>query len=159
MATRAHNITRAWDAVVIMDYLAGTQRSRDYKLREIVADAAANQSKILVSRLATAEVAFFGNDRNEHVVEPEIVKFFSSTVIVVADVTDAVARLARRLVRDFRFDGADAVHVATAILFGVPRIETFDGNMIRSGISTQQDGTLDIEIVNPTLDVQQVPFI
>ena len=155
MPTRSQNIARAWDAMVIMDYLAGTQRARDYKLREIVVEASANDSKILVSRLATAEVAFLGNDRTEDVVEPEIVKFFSSSVIVVADVTDGVAKLARSLVRDFRFDGADAVHVATALLFGVPRIETFDRQMIQAGASMQQDGTHEIEIVNPKLDGQQ----
>ena len=90
MPNEVHNITRAWDAVVITDFLAGTDRGSKFDLREIVGEASENRTKILVSRLATAEVAYFGISREHDEVEPHVVAFFSSNVILVADVTDAI---------------------------------------------------------------------
>ncbi len=154
MTIEALNISRAWDAVVITYFLAGGERARSLNLQEIVREAMENQSKILVSRLATAEVAYFGDNRNHDEVEPDIVAFFASDAIVVADVTDAITRLARRLVREFRFDGADAVHVATAVHFEVPRIETCDLRMLRAGELMRHSGRYATDVVEPTFNGQ-----
>ena len=154
MAVETLQIVRAWDAVVITYFLAGGEHARRLKLDEIVRETAANQSKILVSRLATAEVAYFGNNRNHDEVEPHIVAFFASNAIMVADVTDAITKLARRLVRDFRFDGADAVHVATAVHFEVPSIETCDSQMLGAGERMRNSGRYMTEVVEPTYSGQ-----
>ena len=44
-------IARAWDAVVVLDYLAGTERSKHHQLMDIVANEENSGRKILVSRL------------------------------------------------------------------------------------------------------------
>ena len=149
-------IIRAWDAVVVIDFLEGNQRSKDYRLRDIVADDDNNGRRILVSRFCTAEVAYFGSDTSNAAVEETIVGFFDSEIVVVAELTDEIAKIARDLTREFRFGAADAVHVATAIYHGVPLIETFDCGMLQRGQRLNEAGKYGIDIARPALSGQSM---
>lgn len=142
---------RAWDSVVVLDFLEGTQRSADHNLLDIVANEEHEGRRILVSRLCTAEVAFFGDNRNNPAAEISIVDFFKSEAIMIAELTEEIAAIARGLVRDFRFDGADAVHVATAVYHGASLIETFDDRMLRRGNDMKTSSRFNTEVVTPSL--------
>ncbi len=142
---------RAWDSVVVLDFLAGTRRSKDHNLLDIVANEDNEGRKILVSRLCTAEVAFFGRRRNSGAAERAIVDFFKSDTILIAELTEAIAAIARSLVREFRFDGADAVHIATAVHHGASLIETFDDRMLSRGRGMKTSVKFNTEVVKPSL--------
>ena len=149
-------IARAWDAVVVLDYLAGTERSKHHQLMDIVANEENSGRKILVSRLCTAEVAYFGPDRLSAEAECAIVDFFNSDTVLIAELTEEIAATARRLVREFRFDGADAVHVATAIEHGVSIVETFDCRMLTRGGEMKAAGEYDTIVTKPSFSGQSM---
>ena len=149
-------IARLWDAVVVLDYLDGSQRSKEYQLKDIVANEENSGRKILVSRFCTAEVAYFGPDRLSADAERTIVDFFNSDTVLIAELTGDIAMTARSLVRKFRFDGADAVHVATAIEHGVAALETFDCRMLKQGLEMKVAAKYDTIVTKPSFSGQSM---
>ncbi len=149
-------IARLWDAVVVLDYLDGSQRSKVYQLKDIVANEENSGRKILVSRLCTAEVAYFGPDRLSAEAERAIVDFFNSDTVLIAELTGDIAKTARSLVREFRFDGADAVHVATAIEHGVSVFETFDCRLLKQGMEMKVGAKYDTIVTKPSFSGQSM---
>ena len=152
---KGNKIARAWDSTTIVYYLGRHQLSEKHGLNDIVDQVFRNNEQILVSQLALAEVAYFGNSRVTSEVEPIIVEFFGQDFIKVATFTDEIARVARSLVRNFRFKGADAVHIATAIANEVKTLETFDSGMLQRGEMIERSGIYNLEIQIPQHSGQQ----
>lgn len=152
---QVNKISRAWDSTTIVYYLGKHQLSEKHRLNEVVDQVFKNNEQILVSQLALAEVAYFGNSRVTNEVEPIIVEFFGQDFIKIASFTDEIARVARSLIRNFRFKGADAVHVATAITNQVKTLETFDNGMLQRGELIKHSDTYNLDIQTPQHSGQQ----
>ena len=148
-------IVRCWDSSTIVHYLAGTNESQNTHLADIVRETEERNQRILVSRLATAEVAHLGNPQDVLTAETAIRRFFTRDAVFVAELTAPIATLARSLVRNFRFKGADAVHIATAIANEVKTLETFDSGMLQRGKLIERSDIYNLEIQIPHHSGQQ----
>lgn len=83
-----------------------------------------------MSVLAEVEVAKLGGV-DDTKAEAMIREFFGRNYIVSAAIDRLVAEKAREIVRRYRVRGADAVHLATAVVHGVAVFETFDDPLIK----------------------------
>jgi predicted nucleic acid-binding protein len=136
---------RLWCACVVIDYLKGTERAQP--CNEIIEHAERGETEIVVSILAHAEVAMVYRDGTD---EARIAEFFSRAYIVSAQLTRAVAEEARRLVREgLMKKPLDAVHAATATLYHIPVIETFN---VKDFIQVQGAGTPPVGVREPLWD-------
>ncbi len=122
-------IARLWDSSVVVDYLAGKPRAVPHA-RPIVDSARRGEAQIWVSTFAHVEVALL-EGFSETNAEAIVVHFFNQDYIVSVALDPTVSEIARRLVRRFRVKGKDAVHIASAIRWGVATFETFDTELIR----------------------------
>jgi predicted nucleic acid-binding protein len=121
-------IARVWDACVITDYLAGKPRAEAHA-RLIVDAARRGEVQIWTSMLAHVEVAFLeGADDAQS--ERLIVDFLNEDYVFPITVDPSVAEVARKVVRQFRIKGKDAVYVASAIQWRVRTFETFDAQLV-----------------------------
>ena len=139
---------RLWDSCVIIDYLAGRAEVAE-ACKKIIAQAERGELEIVVSSIATIEVAYLeGSDDQDS--EARIRELFGRNYIVPVGIDVQVASLARRLVRKYRsgpkLKPPDAAHLATAIQWGIPVIETTDPDLLRLD---RQEGEPPITIRRP----------
>lgn len=121
------------DSSVVIGYLAG-----DYGIElvceEIIQQAERRETEILVSQLAKAECAYLRYESHEDG-ERLIAAFFARRYVVGVALDDEVAALSRHLVRKYLYISKlrppDAVHLASAIIAGVPFLETKDPDLLR----------------------------
>lgn len=137
---------RLWDANVPLDYLSGNSRVQpDCDL--IIEQAERGQLEIVVSTIAEAEVAYIeGYSASDS--EAKIREFFSRDYVVVAGVDSPIARIARGLIRDWKLKPADAIHLATAIRWHIPILETSDPDLRK----------LDGKVGNPLIVIQKPTY-
>ena len=124
---------RLWDSCVIIDYLVGRTEVAESCLN-IIEQAERGEIEIVVSALATIEVAYLqGFDDQDS--EAKIREFFGRSYIIPAAIDVRVASLARDLIRKYKLGPKlkppDAAHLATAIQWGVPVIESTDPDLLR----------------------------
>ena len=124
---------RLWDSCVIIDYLAGRADVAE-PCSEIIEQAERGEIEIVVSVIATIEVAYLaGSDDRDS--EARIRELFGRSYIIPAAIDVRVASLARHLVRKYRtspkIKPPDAAHLATAIQWNVPVVETTDPDLLR----------------------------
>ena len=124
---------RLWDSSVVIGYLAGSPEvAEDSTL--IIEQAEHGDLEIVVSAMATIEVAYLeGLDDQDS--EAMIREFFGRSYIIPVSIDVRVASIARDLVRRRRngpkTKPPDAAHLATAIQWGIPLIETTDPDLLR----------------------------
>lgn len=124
---------RLWDASVIIGYLAGQQDLAEV-CENIIERAEPGEVEIVVSAMATIEVAYLqGLDDQDS--EAKILELFSREYIIPAAIDVRVASIAREIVRKYkggpRIKPPDAAHLATAIQWGIPVVETTDLDLLR----------------------------
>ena len=124
---------RLWDSSVVIGYLAGYPETAE-DCRLVIEQAERGELEILVSAMATIEVAYLAGSDDEDS-ELKIREFFSRDYIIPVGIDVRVASIARDLVRRHRtapnLKPPDAVHLATAIQWNVPVIETTDTDLLR----------------------------
>ena len=142
---------RLWDSCVLIDYLAGSAEVAE-ACNKIIAQAEMGVLEIVVSAMATIEVAYLegSNDQDS---EARIRELFGRSYIIPVAIDVQVASASRRLVRKYRSDPKskppDAAHLATAIQWGIPVIETTDPGLLRlDGL----EGTPPIRIRRPVYE-------
>lgn len=122
---------RLWDSNVVIGYLAGQQDLQpDCDL--IIEQATNGELEIVVSFMAQIEVAFL-EGMPEAEAEARIQEFFSREYIIPVAFDVAVARITRGLIRRLRPRGIkppDATHLAAAVLWNIPIIETTDPDLL-----------------------------
>lgn len=120
---------RLWDACVVLAYLSGDKQV-DPDCGLIINHAAQGGLEIMVSTIAEAEVAYLPGISSADS-EAKIREFFSREYVVVASFDSPIARIARRLIRDHGpgLRAADAVHMATALQWHIPILETIDPDL------------------------------
>ncbi len=140
---------RLWCSCLVIDYLSGAARNKD-ECESIITAAKAGEIEIAVSALALAEVAYLG-DEGADVAEAKIAEFFRRDYVVVAQLDFEVGEEARRLVRAYKDDPKlkplDAAHLAAAIRYRIPLLETEDDDLLRLD---NQEGTPPVRIRRPT---------
>lgn len=124
---------RLWDSCVVIDYLGGNDAVAE-ACSNIIAQAERGEIEIVVSALATVEVAYLrGLDDQDS--EATIAELFGRDYMIPAAVDVRVAAEARRLIRKYRngpkIKPADATHLATALQWNIPIIETTDPDLLR----------------------------
>ncbi len=139
---------RLWDSCVVLDYLAGRPEVGE-TCSQIIAQAENRELEIVVSVVATIEVAYLDGSAHQES-EDRIREFFGRAYIVPVAIDARVAEIARRLVRTYRADPKikpfDATHLATAIQWRIPVIETTDRGLLRFD---QREGEPRITIRRP----------
>ena len=108
---------RLWDSCVVIGYLAGYENLKpDCPL--IIQQAERGELKIVVSAMATIEVAFlegYSSDASERLIQ----EFFSREYIIPVAIDSPISAITRRLIRNYRdslkIKPPDAAQLATAI--------------------------------------------
>ena len=124
---------RLWDSSVIIGYLAG-QPDIANDCENIIEQAERGELEIVVSALATIEVAYL-EGMDDRASEARIRELFDRKYIVPVAIDVRVAEIARGLVRKYKagpkLKPADAAHLATAIQWKIPLLETTDLDLLR----------------------------
>ena len=120
---------RLWDSCIILGYLSG-QTGIKTDCEQIIQQAERGELEIATSTLAQAEVAYI-QGLSPRDSEALIQEFFTRKYVVPIAFDIAVARIARRLIRDHSgLKPSDAVHMATALQWRLPIIETTDPDLL-----------------------------
>ena len=125
---------RLWDSCVIIGYLAGEKDVAE-ACEQIIGQAERGELEIVVSTLAAVEAAYlkgYGDQDSEE----RIREFFSRNYIIPASIDIRVSSIARYLIRKYRtgpkkIKPPDATHLATAIQWRIPIVETKDPHLLR----------------------------
>lgn len=133
-----------WDACAFSGFLNG-EADKAAECQSVLKAAENGHVMVVTSALTLAEVLFIkGGTRLDPTKRATLESYFKADYIAVRNVTRVIGELARDVFWDFNIRPRDAVHVATAALFKVETIHTFDDVLIgRSGI-TVNDVTLTI---------------
>ena len=144
---------RLWDSCVIIGYLAGAKKDLE-DCEDIIAQAEAGELEIVVSAMATIEVAFLKGYADPDA-ELRISELFGRDYIVIAAIDGQLAKISRALIRKYQHDiqlrlkPADATHLATAVQWGIPVIETTDPDLLKLD---GREGSPPIDIRKPLYD-------
>jgi predicted nucleic acid-binding protein len=124
---------RLWDSSVIIGYLGGQKDLAD-ACNNIISRAELGELEIVVSTIATIEVAYLAGV-DDQASEAIIRELFDRVYIIPVAIDVRVAAIARGLVRKYRsgpkLKPADATHLATAIQWNIPVLETTDPDLLR----------------------------
>lgn len=125
-----------WDSNAFSGHL-NDEGDKVAECEAVLSEAEKGHILLVTSALTIAEVLFIrpGGPRLPPEKREDVEKFFKADYITVRNVTRAIAELARDVFWDHGIRPKDAVHVATASLFKVPVLHTFDGDLLgRNGI-------------------------
>ncbi len=124
---------RLWDSCIVIGYLAGYPVMRE-QCELIIDSAERGDVEIVVSALAMIETAYLAG-YSDNDAEARIREFFGRRYVVPVQIDAPIAAIARDLIRRHRdtlkIDPADATHLATAIQWKIPIIETTDDDLLR----------------------------
>lgn len=123
---------RLWDSCIVIGYLAGSPDLMP-ACPGIIRQAEAGILEIAVSEMAKAETAYL-EGLSDAQSELLIREFFSREYIIPISIDDPVSAIARDLVRKYRslkLRPPDAIHLATAILWRIPVLETTDSDFLQ----------------------------
>lgn len=98
--------------------------------RAALADAEAGTTRAFTSAVTIAEVVRPKGGTVSPEIEAKLDAFFRHPWLHVAWVDRRVAEEARNMVRVFGLRPLDAIHVATAKLYGAARLFTYDGQIL-----------------------------
>lgn len=152
-----------FDANVFLAYV-GNEPGRADTVQTLLDEARRGQIGIITSTLSIAEVAFGAHERDHGLTEAgeEAIEqlWTPASPITLVDVSQAVTRNARTLIRKAKSDGvgglrgADAIHVATARMFGCDEIYTYENEARRIRWQQIAELTVSEPMTNvPQLDV------
>ena len=148
---------RLWDSSVIIGYLAGQDDLRD-ACEGIIRRAEQGEVEVLASAMATIEVAYL-DGLDDRASEEKISEFFSRNYIIPVAIDMRVSTIARGLIRKYRtgpkLKPPDAAHLATAIQWRIPVIETTDPDLLRLD---EREGAPDLIIIRKPLYEGTIPM-
>ena len=123
---------RYWDADAFLGWLK-EEADKVNDCREVLEEAEAGRILIATSAITLTEVIKMKKKvpiEREHA--QKIKEFFQQEFISVRNVDRYIAEKARDLIWDYSFlKPKDSIHVATAVRFEIPLLNTFDGDLIK----------------------------
>lgn len=136
---------RYWDSNAFLGYLNGEPDKAD-SCEAVLAAAEDGHVVIVTSALTLAEVLFVkGHVSLGQEMRSKVSQVFRQPYISVQNVTRKIAELGRELYWDKNIRPKDAIHVATALVFNIPVLNTFDEHLLK------RDG----RIGNPGLRIEK----
>ena len=124
---------RVWDACVVIGYLAGYDELKP-DCPQIIEQAQRGDLEIMVSAFAPVEAAYL-QGYSDSDAEAKIREFFSRDYVISVALDMPTAAIARGLIRKYRLSyrlhPPDAAHLAVAVQWHVPILETTDSDLIR----------------------------
>jgi predicted nucleic acid-binding protein len=100
--------------------------------RTVIRGAEEGRVKLVTSSLTLVEVIKLERGREiPESAQQAVTDFFKHEWIIVRNLDFRVAAYARELIWKHNFMPKDSVHVATAVIERIPRLDTFDGELIR----------------------------
>jgi predicted nucleic acid-binding protein len=152
-----------FDANVFLAYI-GNEEARADTVQALLDEARRSDVEILTSVLSIAEVAYGAHERDHGLTElgEEAIEqlWTPASPVMLVDVSQAVTRNARRIIRDSKtrslsgIRGADAIHLATARMFGCNEIFTYEGEARR----TRWQQLTGIQVSEPITNNPQLGF-
>lgn len=124
MATTNQLPQIGWDSCVILDFLDQKAGRYEY-VKPIAEEAKKGKLKIVVSMLAVAEVLHLGSAPPDE--QKVISDFFESPFVHREAAGLFVCEIARDIRRNHPVDGADSIHLASAVITNTPILLTTDG--------------------------------
>lgn len=146
---------RVWDSCIVIGYLAGDDDLKPDCL-QIIEQAQRGELEIMVSALATIEVAYL-KGYSDADSEAKIQEFFSRNYVIHVAIDMPIAEIARKLIRKYhnaygyKIRPPDAAHLALAIQWKVPILETTDPDLLRLN---GMEGTPPVVIRKPSYEGQ-----
>ncbi len=138
---------RYWDTVTFLRFLLNDEGSD--VCASILKEAQAGRLCIVTSALTLVEVVKLRHHEPIPKADADKIRlFFQHKYIEVKDLNRYISEAARDLVWNNAVDPKDAVHVATAMRFHVPRLDTFDCGLCRLDGGM---GTPPLRIMHPSL--------
>ncbi|OGO06087.1 MAG: hypothetical protein A2Y60_00100, partial [Chloroflexi bacterium RBG_13_54_9] len=121
---------RLWDSSVVIGYLSGQQDIKT-DCNQIIEQAKGRQLEIVVSTIALAEAAYIpGLSPSDS--ESKLEEFFSREYVIPAAFDISLTKMVRRLIRDHQgLKPPDAIHIASALQWQIPVIETTDPDLLK----------------------------
>jgi hypothetical protein len=145
-----------WDANCFLSYL---QREQTYEMCEGVLKEAYSGNILIVTSVFTITEVLGGESGKPitRETQTEYENFFKSPFIKTVDVNRSLAEYSRLLIWDYRIPKKDSIHIATASMWDVPIIHTFDKKLIQfhKKIPFRGDEFSFIEIKNPPVYSEQ----
>jgi predicted nucleic acid-binding protein len=120
----------AWDSNVVIDCLEKEKSARYEWVKPILLDAEADKVAIVISSIAIAETTRI-DGRDMHIENKVVQDFFDEPYIDLHAAHRAIALIAREIRTHYDVDGADSIHLATAVFNDVPVFLTNDGDSKR----------------------------
>ena len=134
-----------WDSNAFLGYL-NDETDKAEVCRHVLRAAENGTAVIVTSALTLAEVIYIkGGPKLDPSKRAKVDSFFKADYISVRNVTRLTSELARDLVWDMNIRPQDAIHVATACLYKVPILHTFDQKLLDSSGLIMVGQTLKIE--------------
>ncbi len=127
--------TRYWDAGPFLAWLKNEQRDdRARRCESVIRPAERGELVIVTSSISLVEVVRLDQRGGVVNVGPEaaaaIDAFFRQPYISIRVVDVRIGELARDLIWRFGLSTRDALHLATALRYGITQVDTFDGGLL-----------------------------
>lgn len=133
-----------WDSNAFLAWLQN-ETGREAACKDTLDAARRGDFLIVTSALTLAEVLWLRGAPRLAEDKADILNgFFRRSCIRLVNLDRRIAQRAQRLVWESKVRPKDAVHVATALQYGCPILETFDGPLITTGLDLD-----DLEIREP----------
>lgn len=121
---------RYWDSDAFLGHLNG-EPDKAAACAEVLEAAEAGRIVIVTSALTIAEVLYCKGRKPIPASDREKVSaFFKQPYVSVQNVTRRISELAREVYWDHGVMPKDAIHVATALVYKLPVLNTFDGVLL-----------------------------
>lgn len=121
---------RYWDSDAFLGHLNG-ESDKEAACESVLEAAEAGRIVIVTSALTIVEVLNIKRQKpipREH--RDKVSAFFKQPFISVQNVTRRISEVARDVYWDHGVMPKDAVHVATALVYKIPVLNTFDGVLL-----------------------------
>jgi predicted nucleic acid-binding protein len=141
---------RYWDSSVFLAWLL-PEPDREDACRSVSRAAEAGDLELVSSALTLTEVIKLKGKpelKREH--ETKIAKFFQNEYIILRNVDRFIALAAQRLVWEYNVAPKDSIHVATALRWKIPVLDTFDDELLKLS------GKLSLDQGNPAGPMLQI---
>lgn len=119
-----------WDSNLFIGWLMNDLPIKE-RCEGVLQKAVSGEIKIVTSAYTLTEV--LGGGRADEIpaeTQQKIIDFFKQEFLVVVDFGRSLAEYARQITWDHKVPKKDSIHVATALTWNIPIVQTFDAQLL-----------------------------